>query len=101
MSQRTRQSEDNKVTDNDIIALGFSVAGLAGLGDSYHYSKGDEENHLLIQIWNDRYVYKYAMYYDSWPANSKRVDSGTVTTYEDLMALISLGEEILEDDTRH
>jgi len=93
----SRDFVDVKATETDIISLGFSVAGVAGMGDSYVYVLEEGDAEVIIQLWVSTSAYKYSMYAGVWPSNTHRVDTDTVRTYEDVRSLLELAEEALQD----
>lgn len=98
---KSRDFVDVKVTETDIISLGFSITGVEGFGSSYTYILEEGDKDVVVQLWNSTSAYKYSLYVGVWPSDSKRLDTNTVRTYEDVRSLINLAQEIMKNHERY
>ena len=69
------------ITENDIVSLGFS---LAGMGGSFKKETQVDDYHVYIQLWSSGKVYNYKILIDM----SVTLDRGSVYTYDELRKLL-------------
>lgn len=86
----TRDFRDNTLTETEILSAGFHLAGLSGLGNSFFLTIETKEGELTAHLWKDKVYYRYHLYESTWPKNPRLRDSGSLTNWDDLTALVDL-----------